>query len=444
MKEQIDLPYGLTLRHYQRKAWNAFFINNVKHHLLIWHRRAGKTKFAINVIAAASQMRVGSYYYLFPVLVQARRTVWEGRGDDGMRFIDHFPRSMIKKINNTDMRIEFKNGSIFRLIGTDKENFQKVRGSNPMGVLYDEYAQQNPYARDTIIPVLAQNKGWEMIISTPYGMNHMFDLYEGVKNNEEWFVDKLTIDDTVNNVGEPIVDEQSIEEFKKSGWSSNQIQQEFYCSFTAAIRGAYFADELDVAEQEDRIRNFPIDPSLPVYTYWDLGHHDSTAIWLVQKLHEEIRCIAYYENNLQPLSHYINWLYDFRDQHRVVYAMHYGPHDVTSKHFSTGKSTMDIAWELGFQFERVPRCSDKRAEIDNARFILSRCWFHEENCRRGLRCLREYHMPYNASMQTYSDHPVHDWASHGADAFLTLCQTIDHKYNPHFSISSNRLLQGMV
>ena len=153
--------------------------------MLIWHRRAGKTKFSINLISAASQQRVGAYYYLFPRLTQARRVIWEGRGEDGVRFLDHFPPQIIKSVDNTDMKIEFKNGSIFRLLGTDNGNYDSIVGGNALGILYDEYAQQNPAARDYMLPMLAENEGWEIFIGTPRGTNHFYELYEIVQDNKE-------------------------------------------------------------------------------------------------------------------------------------------------------------------------------------------------------------------------------------------------------------------
>ena len=409
----IDLPYGMTLREYQERAWDKFFIEGVKHQLLIWHRRAGKSKFAVNVIAAASQIRVGSYYYLFPQLGQARRTIWEGIGDDGKKFIDHFPKEIIHKVNNSDMKIEFKNGSIFRLLGTDKQNFEKARGSNPVGILYDEFAQINPKARDTLVPIIAQNNGWEIIISTPYGTNHMYELYTHVKTHKDWYVERLTVDDTIDNDGIPIVDKDIIESFREGGYSDDQIDQEFYCSFDASVRGAYFSRQLKAAESEGRIKDFPIDCSLPISTYWDLGISDATCIWVVQKFDKEIRCVGYYENNNESIDHYINWVHNFRDTHNLVCDAHFGPHDVNTRSLASGKSISDIAYGLGFKFERVPRIKAKQDAIEMARGIMSRCWFHKTNCKEGINCLRHYHKSYNDRLKVYSNTPVHDWSSHG-------------------------------
>ena len=163
-KNYTILPYKYIPRDYQKPLWDALFLEQKKRCLVFWHRRAGKDKTCINIMTAASQMRVGTYYYLFPELKQARRVIWKGIGDDGLRFIDHFPQELISKVNNTDMTIEFKNGSIFMLGGSDR--FNALMGTNPVGIILSEYALQNPMAWDFIRPILTQNNGWAIFETT--------------------------------------------------------------------------------------------------------------------------------------------------------------------------------------------------------------------------------------------------------------------------------------
>lgn len=450
MTERIHLPYKVELRDYQRRVWNAFFKDGIRHFLLVWHRRAGKSKFSVNLACGAAHQDVGAYYYLFPTLKQARTAIWEGRGkseskgEPGVRFMDHFPEKLIKRPNNQEMKQVFTNDSIFRLLGTDRSNYDRMMGTNPLGVLYDEQSQQNPMAREYINPILAENGGWEMIIGTPRGHNHFYDLYQQVKDDPKWYTEILTVDDTRRSDGSPVITEEAIEQFRRGGMSDDKIKQEFYCSFEAAVSGAYFSKELADCEAQDKIKNFPIDPSLPINTYWDLGLNDSTSIWVAQHTSMgEIRLIAYYENNNEAIAHYINWVNDFRNKHGLVFGHHFGPHDVTTRELGTGKSIRDLAYEQGFRFERIPRIPEKRQSIEMARRIFRRCYFHKDNCKQGLACLREYHKAYNESMQTFGDRPVHNWASHGADAFQTLAQSIDKKYGSgNIDILTDRLLTG--
>lgn len=440
----IELPYKVTLRDYQKTPWNAFFTDQKKHLLLIYHRRAGKSKLAVNIIVAASQQRVGAYYYLFPQLKQARTAIWEGRGKDGIRFRDHFPACLIEHIDNAEMKITFKNGSIFRLLGTDQGSYDRLMGTNPIGVLYDEFAQHDPLARDYLLPILAENDGWEIIISTPRGHNHLYELKNNILGNDDWYYETLTVDDTQREDGSPVVNKESIEELKKAGWPQDKIDQEFYCSFEAAIRGAYFSHQLRAAEESGRIEDFPIDTKLPMHTFWDLGRRDPTAIWVVQIHRGEYRCIGYYENSMQDLTHYINWVRDFRNKHRLIEGKHFPPHDANYKTLaSRGKSVREIALEYGFRFEPPVKQIDKKiAAIEMGRSIFGQCYFHKTNCERGLACLREYHSHYNEALGTYGD-PVHNWSSHGADAFMTFAQAL-HENNLNSTQQALKLVRENI
>lgn len=414
----IDLPYQFELRPYQSNAWRAFFDEQKKRLVTIWHRRAGKDAMALNIVIAASQQRVGAYYYMQPELNQARRNIWKAISKDGKRFLDHFPPELIRSINNTEMSIEFNNGSIFRLCGSDR--YDSYMGSNPVGVVFSEYSLTNPAAWDFIRPILAENNGWALFNYTPRGANHGLVLYEMAKNNPSWFCELLTVNDTKNNEGESVITNEAIDEERKAGMSEDMIQQEFYCSFQAAVQGAYFSTQLRQAREQGRICNFAIDNGIAVDTYWDLGVNDRTAIWLIQHVRNESRAIAYYENSGEGLNHYINHLNDFRSKTGIVYGKHYWPHDGGNREFgSNARKRSEIARELGLLVQIVPRTQDKQDSIEKARSVFSTTWFHETNCKQGLACLTEYHKQYNEDSKTFSNSPKHNWASNGADAFQT-------------------------
>ena len=108
---QLDLPYRLKLRDYQWPVWRAFFQEDKKRAVCVWHRRAGKDKTFLNILIGASQQRVGNYVYLFPEQRQARRAIWQGIDKNGMRFLDHFPPELLDgEPNKTEMLINFRNG----------------------------------------------------------------------------------------------------------------------------------------------------------------------------------------------------------------------------------------------------------------------------------------------------------------------------------------------
>lgn len=421
MSNVVVLPHEYEPREYQKNVWKALFIEKKKRLLCIWHRRAGKDKTCVNLLLAASQERVGTYYYLFPELKQARRDIWEAIGADGKKFLDHFPAQLISRINNTEMVIEFTNGSIFRMCGADR--YDALMGSNPVGIIFSEYSLQNPRAWDYMRPILAENGGWALFQYTPRGTNHGYTLYNDVKDNPKWFVERLTCDDTFKPDGKPVISKEMVDEEIAAGMSEDMAQQEFYCSFTAAVRGAYFGKGLSRCEDQDRIKDFLIDPTIPVSTYWDLGWADPTSIWFIQQTGEQFSAINYYENNMEDLNHYVNYLHDFRNKYGIVYDKHYAPHDGSHKRIGSGESVIDKARKLGILFQHVPRIAHKIDAIERARSILPRMVFHKTNCAYGLSCLREYHSEFKERYGVFSDNPVHNWASHGADAFMTLAQS---------------------
>lgn len=424
------LPHNFTPRHYQKELFQAFFVERCKRFLLVWHRRAGKDVICINLVLAAAFQRVGNYYYIFPELAQARRDIWEGIDAKGRPFLDCIPNHLILKKDSKEMTIKFINGAILRFCGSNR--LDSLMGSNPVGIVFSEYSLQKPDVWDLMRPILTEkdNNGWALFQYTPRGMNHGYDLYNAVHANKEWYVDLKDVEHTKRNDGDPVVTLEMIESERQAGMCEEMIQQEFYCSFTAAVKGAYFAKSLSAAREDGRICNFGIDTSIQVETYWDLGLEDKTAIWWVQRKNNLIDCINYYEMNQEDIQHYIYVLEDFRNKNRIVYRAHYAPHDATHKTLAgQGKSIQQQALALGLRFEIVTRCAHKIDAINAVRGIFNRIRIHETNCKQGLACLMQYHSEYDEKNRINHSQPKHDWSSHGADSFMAIGQQFRHE-NP--------------
>lgn len=415
----ITLPHEFSPRPYQHELNYAHFAEGKKRMVQILHRRGGKSKNAINFILPAALQRVGTYYHSFPELKQARNVIWKGIDKEGKRYLDHIPNRLIKKIDNSDMRIELINGSAIQLAGTDYYN--SLMGGNPAGIIFDEYSLQNPMAWHYLRPILAENGGWALFIYTPRGKNHGYQLYEQAKKNPSWFVQLLGIDKTKNWDGSCVIDESIIEEERASGMPEELIQQEFYCSFEAAVVGAYYSKELDRAHKENRIYDFAINPKLPVFTAWDLGISDSTSIWFMQSDSGKLRLVNYYENNGCGIEHYIAYIKDFALKHGIKYARHFAPHDIEVREFITGLTRRELASKKGIDFQIVKRIGVQEG-IQATRTLFERFHIHKTNCEYGIRCLQEYHRKYkiNDSGICYGEEPNHNWASHGADAIRYL------------------------
>lgn len=411
--KEITIPYKFTPRDYQIPLISCID-RGYKRAVCIFHRRAGKDKTLINLITKEALKRVGVYYYLFPTYKQGRKIIWQGIDKAGMKFTDHIPEEIRKRTNDQEMMIELKNGSIIQIIGTD--DIDRIVGTNPVGCVFSEYSLQNPKAWDLLRPILAENEGWAVFNYTPRGKNHGYELYEMAKNNPKWFAQILTVDDT------KAISQEAIEEERLAGMDEDLIQQEFYCSFEAAIQGAYYAKQINKANEDGRITNVPYVENIPVYTVWDLGVGDSTAIWFVQLVNQEIRIIDYYEAQGEGLPYYAKVL----DEKGYKYGGHYAPHDIQVREMGSGLSRLETARSLGINFQVVKNISIDDG-INAARTIFNRCWFDKEKTKQGVNCLVNYHKEYDEKRKEYKNIPYHDWSSHGADAFRYLAVQFGNK-----------------
>ena len=174
----------------------------------VWHRRSGKDLTDLNIIIAEMMEHVGNYYYFFPTFAQGKKVIWEGKTKDEVPFLDYFPKELVDgKPNDSELKIKFKNGSMFQLIGTD--NFDAIMGTNPIGCVFSEFSLQNPKAWDYIRPILTENGGWAIFNFTPRGLNHAWKLLQQAKNSPRWFWQVLTVKDT------QAISEENLEQERK-------------------------------------------------------------------------------------------------------------------------------------------------------------------------------------------------------------------------------------
>lgn len=414
---KITLPYQYVPRMYQMPAWQYMQgAEEGKRAVCVWHRRAGKDLFAINTIVPKMFERVGTYWHMLPTYKQGRNIVWNGFTKESKAFLSHFPDELVASKNATEMRITTKNGSIYQVVGTD--NINSLVGTNPVGVVFSEYSLHDPAAWDLIRPILAENGGWALFIYTARGKNHGYKLLEMAKKNKKWFQQVLVAGSGPNATkrpdGSPVISDEVIEEERLSLMPEEMIEQEFYCSFEAPLIGAYYGQQMMFLDKQNpkRIGNVPYDPRLPVNTWWDLGMDDSTSIWFAQEYGMEMRLIDYYENSGEGLAHYAKTMKD----RGYVYGIHVAPHDINVRELGTGKSRFEVAQDLGIKF-RVAKKHTVEDGIEAVRGILPTCWFDETKCERGIAALREYRKDWDEEKKVFRSTPLHNWASHGADAF---------------------------
>ena len=438
----IRLPNNWNPRPYQRAAWD-YLENGGKHAELVFHRRAGKDDVVLHRTAIAAFERVANYWHMLPLATQVRKAIWTAvNPHTGLRRIDEaFPHELRSNTNDTEMMIRFKNGSTWQALGSD--NFQASIGSTPAGIVYSEWAQSNPSAKAYLRPILLENNGWQVFITTPRGKNHAYKTFKAAQQNPKAFAQLLTVEQTGVFTPEQMAEElKSLVDEYGPDTGNALFRQEYYCSFDAAIMGAFYGEAMAKLEQAGRLElNALYDPLLPVHTAWDLGRTDDTAIWFYQEHHGELRFIDYYAMNGKEVDHYAEIvlgrkvIVQERDlstgwptkvklgeriNHRAdwKYGEHWLPHDAKPKTLASGgRSILEQLWSFGVMGKIAPALSLEDG-IQATRNMLQRAYF-DAKCDEGVEALKQYQREWDDEKRCFRDKPLHNFASHPADAART-------------------------
>lgn len=445
MEDSISLPHNWKPRHYQRRAWEALR-DGVNRVVLVWHRRAGKDAVCMYSASCAAFERAGNYWHMLPEADQCRKAIWEAiNPTTGYRRIDEVFPSEVRsgRPRNQEMILGLASGSSWQCVGSD--NYNSLVGASPVGIVWSEWSVANPSSWAYLSPILEENGGWALFPFTPRGENHGLSLYESASADPKWFCERLTADDT--GVFTQAQLDQALKDLTGvhgAALGTAMFQQEYYCSFSAPVLGAVYAAEMEKCEQEGRVRSDLWDSALPVYTAWDLGHSDATAIWWYQVGMDGVRIIDWYENSQQDLAHYagvvlgrrceqtttgniqiVPGIMDAKHMHRIRYryAHHYLPPDARQKTLSA--SGLSVERQLaailpGVQICEVPNDSNLDASIQATRASFPRFYFDAERTLEGRRRVRQYHYKYDDRNKTLSGKPVHDWTSHSSTALHVL------------------------
>jgi len=386
--------------------------------LLCWHRRAGKDENCLHYTATAAYQRVGTYWHMLPQATQARKSMWDAiNPHTGRRRVDDVFPPELGRQRDQDMLIRMANRSTWQLVGSD--NYDSLVGSPPVGLVFSEYSLANPAAWALMRPIMMENGGWSAFNFTPRGKNHAYHLLQSAKRSDDWFVQTLTVDDT-GLFSQAQLDEE-LEELKREHGEEDgraYFEQEYYCSFDAAIKGAIFAGQFRLADQQKRIRAVPWDSTLPVHTAWDLGIGDANPIWFFQLSGSEIRLIDFYTASGVGLDHYVKMM----REKPYAYGKTLVPHDIRNKELGTGETRETTLRKLGVKsIEVLPRTSVED-RINAARALFSRCYFDKDSTEHAVSALRSYRYEYDEKNKVLRKSPLHDWCSHPADAFGYLAQ----------------------
>jgi hypothetical protein len=390
---EITIPYHP--RTLQKKLHDEMQRFNV----IVCHRRFGKTVFAINELikkALTTTLKKPRVAYICPLHKQAKTVAWD--------YVKEFTRVIPgMEYNEAELRADFPNSARLQLFGAD--NPDALRGIYLDQVVLDEYSQMSPKAWSEVIrPALADREGSAIFIGTPMGMNNFYQRYSDAVSLDGWYR-------VIYKASETGIIKAGELEAARREMSPEEYEQEFECSWSAAIKGAYYGKLMQLAEEDSRIGKVPYDPLLQVITSWDLGISDATAIWFWQVTGAEIRAIDYEEYQGMGLPDIIKRLKD----KPYIYKQHIGPHDIKVREFGSGKSRIESALDLGIRFDIAPNQSVADG-INAVRGIIPRTWFDAEKCKHGIESLKQYRTEYNDKRGTFRLNPLHDWSSHAADS----------------------------
>jgi phage terminase large subunit len=399
----------VTLAYAPREEFKPYHDRKQRWACVVAHRRAGKTVACVNDLirsAVASNKSSPRLAYISPYYAQSKDVAWGYLKE----FASPIPGM---KYNESELAAKFPNGAQIKLYGAD--NYDRMRGIYLDGAVLDEVADFHPRAWPEVIrPALADREGWATFIGTPKGRNEFYALWMAAKDNPDWFTLMLKASETKLVLEKELVDLRMM-------LTQEQYAQEMECSFDAAVMGAYYGKEIAKAEENGQICPVPFDPagSDPVAAM-DIGIGDATAIWVAQYVGREIHVLDYYEASGVGADHYVAVI---RDRWPALKSLIL-PHDGDAREFQTGKSRREAFEAKGFEVRVLPQHAVDDG-ISAVRLMLPRCYFDAKRCEQGIESLRMYRSEYDEKLKTLKPRPLHDWASHGADAFRYLAMGID-------------------
>lgn len=422
---EIVLPaHDWEPRPQQLRAWNAL-MSNVRTVVLAWHRRMGKDEVALHNSAIKAMQRVGNYWHMLPMQEQARRAIWEAVNPKTgrVRWKDAFPPEIIEHVDNQSMKITFKNNSTWQLLGSD--NYNSLVGSTPVGITMSEAALADPAAFGFFRPILLENNGWSLHISSVRGRNHFKTLFDSASADPDSFAERLSAEHTgIFTMLQLAAERKFYIDQYGAALGNAMFEQEYLSEWDAATIGAVWGAELKALREEGRALPLVYDPRFPVDTSWDLGVGDTNVILFWQTIGNMERLFDWYSSTDTGIEHYAEVL----ASKRYFYHRHIGPHDIADRQWGlNGVSRMDTAKRYGVHFDRMPNIAKSDSIAAGSRLIKMmqiNVKDHPvddpmEDCAFILGAFEQYRFTFDEKRRVMSKNPVHDWTSHYSDALMT-------------------------
>jgi len=422
-QKRVRLPQ-IKPRDYQLGSWKA--LDNGAKNILISHpRRHGKDITTASILSKKAMERVGSYYYLFPTRKWAERAIWNNIvtiGEQSGHLIDIiFPPSIVINKNNTDLKLTLANGSTISMSGTDNLDFV---GQGGYGYALSEFSLHKEEVTGFIAPILDEGNSFIIMNGTMRGKkNQLYQMYEANKDNPTWFCEWLTPQDTKRyywisnemNLNPELQDKidpltnmpyLNIQDRIDSKMISYSLaRQEYLNEAVADVANSVYGYEMTKLENSGNFQH--IDGSdEAIFTFWDLGVDDPTAIVFAFFKDNTAYIVDYYENTGYDIKHYLDIIHE-KNYH---YAGHYMPHDSKKRMGNTGTNILDFCrTQYNFQARPIPKTNSVRDDIEIVRRHLPAC-----KINKSLETLIQSLINYQWNPNT--GRILHNEYSHGADA----------------------------
>jgi hypothetical protein len=410
MMEAVALPEVpvVTIPYRQRSYFRPLHSSNKRWIFAVAHRRAGKTVALCNQLIRkglenSRPFPPPRYAYIGPSFAQAKDLVWG--------YMKHYTSTLPNvRVVEGDLQVVLPNKAMINLYG-GAAAYERMRGLYFDGVVADEYPLLNPSMMGSVVrPCLADYQGWAVISGTSNGDDHFHELKKRAElETDKWDLFSLPITAT----GEEALLREEVEEMRKD-MTADEFAREMMCSFDAPVEGSYYGETLNEIQLAGHITGVPYDASASCFTMWDLGIDDDMFIWIAQRVGREIHVIDCIQNTGKGLEFYANAL----KAKPYFYSVHVLPPDIMARELGTGKSRYEILLTM---LHDIFVCPGHRVEdgIAAVRATLRMCFFDALKCDPGLSALKNYH-------RSPKGQPVHNWASHGSDAFRVGCVALNH------------------
>lgn len=409
------MEYNFRCRWYQRPFHEAFLAQKVQRFIAIAHRRWGKDEVVLAGTRELLHRRVGSYWHCLPEFAQCRKALWTAvNPHTGKKRIEEaFPLELRASTNNQEMFIEFKNGSTWQMIGSDR--YDATVGAGVAGITYSEWALANPAAWGYHRPMLMENNGWAAFITTPRGNNHCKAMYDMAVKSPAWFAELSSIEMTKALTEDQL--SESLAEYRAlygDALGQAMFEQEYHCSFIGAMVGAYFGSEMTKAEKAGRITEVPIDTKHPVHCVMDLGKTENNPVWLFQVIDGSLRVVDFYQPATDDLD---DWCSDLRA--RGWNGITYVPHDIMVTEWGSKKTRIERLRDRKMNPRRITRVSVADG-LQAGRMAINAATFDAVKCEIGIDGLKAYRREWDSEMKTFRENPVKDWSEHIGSAWRYL------------------------